>query len=51
MVQNTTDELSAMAKTLEQSGDYRVLRRLVPRDIITAVAPDQKTKIGVLLDV
>ncbi len=40
-----------MAHALEKSGDYRVLRRLVPRDVITPVPADQPIKVGVLLDV
>lgn len=43
-------DLAAMAERLQQSGDYRVLRRLKPR---TTFAPDEglPTKVGVLLDV
>ncbi len=40
-----------MALALEGSGDYRVLRRLVPRDAITSIPADQPIKVGVLLDV
>jgi DNA polymerase III subunit epsilon len=45
------NDLSQMAQALEKSGDYRVLRRLVPRDIITSVPADQQIKVGVLFDV
>jgi len=42
--------LEDMATTLQSSGDYRVLRRLVPRSAITP--PDgSKTCLGVFLDV
>jgi DNA polymerase III subunit epsilon len=47
----TSDDLSQMAHTLEKSGDYRVLRRLVPRDVITPVPADQRIKGGILFDV
>jgi hypothetical protein len=43
---NTAD----MIKTLEESGDYRVLRRLKPRDVFETVAPGQELRIGVLID-
>jgi DNA polymerase-3 subunit epsilon len=45
------DNLSQMAHTLEKSGDYRVLRRLVPRDVFTPVPVDQQIKVGVIFDV
>jgi DNA polymerase-3 subunit epsilon len=45
------NDLSQMAQALEKSGDYRILRRLVPRDIITSVLADQQIKVGVLFDV
>ena len=45
------NDLSQMAQALEKSGDYRILRRLVPRDIITSVPADQQIKVGVLFDV
>ena len=45
------NDLSQMAHALEKSGDYRVLRRLVPRDVITSVPADQQIKVGVLFDV
>ena len=48
---NATDDLSQMAQALENSGDYRVLRRLVPRDVITPVPADKPIKVGVLFDV
>jgi DNA polymerase III subunit epsilon len=43
---NTAD----MIKSLEKSGDYRVLRSLKPRDFFEAAAPGQELRIGVLLD-
>ena len=43
----TTDDL---IKSLEQSGDYRVLRRQKPRDTFEAVGPGQELKLGVLVD-
>jgi DNA polymerase-3 subunit epsilon len=46
-----TDDLAQMAHTLENSGDYRVLRRLVPRDIFAPVPADQQTKVGIIFDV
>jgi DNA polymerase-3 subunit epsilon len=45
----TGNDLSQIA--LEKCGDYRVLRRLVPRDVNTPVPVDEQIKIGVLLDV
>ena len=53
MPQNATDNLSQMAQVLEKSGDYRVrvLRRLVPRNVISPVPADQQIKVGVLFDV
>jgi DNA polymerase-3 subunit epsilon len=42
--------LTAMAETLTRSGDYRVLRRLVPRTALTS-AIGQATKTGLLIDV
>src|SRR3954470_8914646 len=42
--------LAAMAETLTKSGDYRVLRRLVPRTDFTP-ADGQAVKTGILLDV
>ena len=51
MTNATGDDLSQMARALEKSGDYRVLRRLVPRDVMTPVPVDEQIKIGVLLDV
>jgi DNA polymerase-3 subunit epsilon len=44
-------DLTAMAQALEQSGNYRVLRRLVPRQVYAPVEPTRKTKLGVLIDV
>ena len=43
---NTAD----MIKTLEVSGDYRILRRLKPRDVFEKTAPGQELRIGVLID-
>jgi DNA polymerase III subunit epsilon len=42
--------LAAMAETLGNSPDYRVLRRLVPRTEF-ASSEGQATKIGIMLDV
>ena len=42
--------LAAMAETLAQSGDYRILRRLVPRTEF-APANGQAVRSGILLDV
>ena len=42
--------LAAMAEALANSADYRVLRRLVPREIFTSPI-GQNTKTGILLDV
>jgi DNA polymerase III subunit epsilon len=42
--------LAAMAETLAQSPDYRVLRRLIPRTQFTS-SEGQATKTGILLDV
>jgi DNA polymerase-3 subunit epsilon len=45
-----TAELERIARELEESGDYRVLRRLKPRTHV--IAPDgTDTKIGIFLDV
>jgi DNA polymerase-3 subunit epsilon len=44
-------ELDRMAQALERSGDYRVLRRLVPRDFFTPVPAGQRNKVGILFDV
>src|SRR5712672_2280988 len=40
-----------MAKSLEDSGDYRVLRRLVPKHVFTPIPTNQPVKIGIVLDV
>jgi hypothetical protein len=45
--ENATDDLSQMAQALDNSGDYRVLRRLVPREVITPASADQQIKVGV----
>jgi DNA polymerase-3 subunit epsilon len=49
--ENATGDLSQMAQALDNSGDYRVLRRLVPREVITPTSADQRIKVGVLFDV
>lgn len=49
MLHDTTS-LAAMAETLATSGDYRVLRRLVPR-VTSTMAAEQPVKTGILLDV
>ena len=46
-----SNDLSQMAQALKKFGEYRVLRRLVPRNIITPVPADQQIKVGVLFDV
>jgi DNA polymerase-3 subunit epsilon len=45
----TDPDLAAMAETLEQSGEYRVLRRLPLRQSFSA--PTEPTKVGILFDV
>lgn len=45
----TDPELATMAQTLEQSGEYRVLRHLSFRQHFST--PSQPSKIGILLDV
>jgi DNA polymerase-3 subunit epsilon len=42
-------DLAAMAQTLEESGEYRVLRRLAFRQWFST--PTELTKVGILLDV
>jgi DNA polymerase-3 subunit epsilon len=44
------DDLAALAETLVRSGDYRVLRRLVPRTT-SVPSTDQVCRTGVILDV
>src|SRR5947209_5923793 len=39
-----------MIRTLEKSGDYRVLRRLKPRDVFETIVPGQELKTGVIID-
>jgi DNA polymerase-3 subunit epsilon len=46
----TDHNLAAMAQTLEQSGEYRVLRRLTLRQQFNTVQ-DEPTRIGILFDV
>lgn len=45
----TDQNLAAMVQTLEQSGEYRVLRRLPSRQSFSA--PTEHTKVGILFDV
>ena len=45
----TAPDLAAMAETLEQSGEYRVLRRLPLRQSFST--PTEPTKVGILFDV
>jgi DNA polymerase-3 subunit epsilon len=45
----TDPDLAAMAETLEQSGEYRVLRRLPLRQLFST--PTEPTKVGILFDV
>lgn len=40
-----------MAQVLEKSGDYRILRRLVPRNVFEPVPDREPLKIGVVFDV
>ena len=40
-----------MAHALAKSGDYRVLRRLVPRDVFSPVPGNEQIKVGIVLDV
>jgi DNA polymerase-3 subunit epsilon len=49
--QNATDNLSQMAQVLEKSGDYRVLRRLMTRDVFSPVPGNEQIKVGIVLDV
>jgi DNA polymerase III subunit epsilon len=45
-----TEELEALASRLEESGDYRVIRRLKQRDLFCADDGTQK-RVGIILDV
>lgn len=45
------DELERMAQELEQSGDYRVVRRFRPRHEYEDVDPDEASFTGMFLDV
>ena len=45
---HSTADLAAMAGALEQSGNYRILRRLIPRGL--SKPPAEGSKRGVLLD-
>jgi hypothetical protein len=47
---DAADDLSQMAHALEKSGNYRVLRRLVPRDVFTPVPGNEQIKVGIVLD-
>ena len=44
----SANDLALMANALEQSEDYRVLRRLVPRAL--SKPPMEDSKIGILLE-
>jgi DNA polymerase III subunit epsilon len=44
------EELESLASRLEESGDYRVLRRLKERDLFSVDDGNQK-RIGLILDV
>lgn len=48
---DVSDDLPKKAQELEKSGDYRVLRRLVPRDVFMPVPKGEQTKVGIILDV
>lgn len=43
-------DFEALAHTLEQNPDYRILRRLAPRDVFQATTPGQRVCKGVILD-
>src|SRR5262245_11400184 len=43
-------EPSEMIAALEAAGDYKVLRRLKPRDIFNVADQDQDLRVGVLID-
>jgi DNA polymerase-3 subunit epsilon len=51
VIPDAANDLLQMAQILEKSGDYKVLRRLVPRDVITSNCADQPFRVGILLDV
>ena len=51
MTNAANDELSQMAQMLEKSGDFRILRRLVPRDVFEPMPDNEPIKIGVVFDV
>jgi DNA polymerase III subunit epsilon len=51
MTYDPANDLSQMAQALERSGDYRVLRRLVPRNVFATVPKHEQIKVGVLFDV
>ena len=46
---NSDQDFAMMARALEQSGEYRVLRRLAFRQHFST--PTEPTKVGILLDV
>jgi DNA polymerase-3 subunit epsilon len=48
---NAAGDLARMAELLDKSGDYRILRRLVPRDVFASIPAKQQIKVGVVLDV
>src|SRR5215470_691791 len=39
-----------MIRHLEATGDYRVLRKIKPRDVFDPARSDEKVRIGVVLD-
>jgi DNA polymerase-3 subunit epsilon len=43
-------ELNEIIAALEAAGDYRVLRRLKPRDVYEVIGQDQEVRTGVLID-
>ncbi|WP_246662909.1 3'-5' exonuclease [Pseudolabrys sp. FHR47] len=51
MEQELSLDATEMVRLLEATGDYRVLRRLKPRNICTRVEGDTQTKIAIILDV
>jgi DNA polymerase III subunit epsilon len=48
---NSDENLEAMARTLEESGQYRVLRRIRPRTTIDTNVGDTPTRLGLVIDV
>lgn len=45
-----TADHETMAAALESTGDYRVLRRLQPRSVVTPLPPGTKTWLGICID-